>query len=852
MSTKEYGCFYCEGKSFDENGNCNLCGREINISTFLKSNSISDYEIKDVLGRGFYGWTVRGNDGYNDFAIKILPEFRTISTVDKIADVKIKEAVNLSKCQGHKNIVPFFRPLTNKLNIEGQEYSIICLIYRFIPNPITLKDFYNTINELSDVDVINILIGITSAIKKLHDNGLQHFDLHNRNILIVEPSQDDNFVEKYLPIVIDFGSSRPLNNEGPENSQRSDFSYLSKHYFSLSAAFEKINYGNLTNAQRSFVANIKTLARQIADINPTRRIQDFERILKELSSIHRDILLKNKYPSFEEMLRNKNISFSEPLSNVNALSLLPQDITLLFKDRFDWAKKVKKSEPVIITGPRGCGKTMLLKFLSIISRARPLDEETLPEHVYKRLNRENSINFLFSFAERREFFSIDFYHKLLKHDLNLACDFSKEFIKCSILFEVTICLSWLQKEKILVLPEPTINSYIQNIKDLLNLSSIYIDSFEYLLTRIEKRIIELQSMSDITDYKQSLIVSNEIFETISSTLKTSDFFENKEIWFLLDDYSKTVIPEEVQKALNPSLFRVSTNYNIKISSEGSGPYLIDFFGRKYKEGREITFIDLGEIFFLEDETECILFIEDILKGRFENTKIGSLEKLKNLLGEHENNSNFGKYLIGLKKKGLAKFYGFELICRLCSGDMSYTIELFNSLVNGNWDAVVMINQNDQDRIIKQFATRQLEMLRNYSEIGPQLNLFTNSLGSLLRQNLSTRPKKGSKNKIVKPGEYLRIEVEGNDTLTEKAQNLLDFLLSNSVLINGGSGKSRDGKPTKKYYFRRLFAPCFPFSPNRSNSFALKYKDFNKWLEDPASIEKFNFDANLDNSMFERG
>ena len=81
-------------------------------------------------------------------------------------------------------------------------------------------------------------------------------------------------------------------------------------------------------------------------------------------------------------------------------------------------------------------------------------------------------------------------------------------------------------------------------------------------------------------------------------------------------------------------------------------------------------------------------------------------------------------------------------------------------------------------------------------------------------------------------------------MTENQENLRPKIGKSSkadldalILIPGGAGKSRKGLPTKKLYFRRLYAPCFPFSPNRGECIALTWKEYEQWLNDPSTIAK---------------
>ena len=258
--------------------------------------------------------------------------------------------------------------------------------------------------------------------------------------------------------------------------------------------------------------------------------------------------------------------------------------------------------------------------------------------------------------------------------------------------------------------------------------------------------------------------------------------------------------------------------------------LSDTLERQYKEGRELTKLNLGEIYFGASEPERRQFFEDILQARFRATGIGSVEQLKHLLGEHEHAGSFGKYICSHSRLGDARFYGFGLLCSLCSGDVSFIIELFRSLIGSNWAERGPIDIMHQDRLSKEFAQRQLADLRTTADIGPKLFELANHLGTVLRAYLEN-----SKDR-EHVEERLRIVIEGSGKLSGEAQEMQDALLRHCVLISGGSCKSRRGQPAKQLFFRRLFAPCFPFSPTRSGSIELSFQRYEAFLKDPKSLK----------------
>jgi len=305
-----------------------------------------------------------------------------------------------------------------------------------------------------------------------------------------------------------------------------------------------------------------------------------------------------------------------------------------------------------------------------------------------------------------------------------------------------------------------------------------------------------------------------------------------------------MLPPFVQRSYNPVLFKLPSAFRLKVSSEGDGPVFDDHFQRQYKEGRELSKVNLGEVYFSATEHEGRQFFEQILEARFKEVGKGSLTELQHLLGEHPNEDGFGEYICKQARPGDTRFHGFGLLCKLCSGDVSFIIELLYLLTQGRWGKRDAFTPLQQDEIVKRFAQRQLADLRRIADHGAMLYEFAERTGGLLKHYLlASRGKKQA-------DERLRIEIEGTENLSGDAQRRHDALLRHSVLIDGGVGKSRKGLPTRKLFFRRLFAPCFPFSPARKGCIALTVPQYEVWLLSPGQIPSFGDALDEGGGLFE--
>jgi energy-coupling factor transporter ATP-binding protein EcfA2 len=829
MSTKEYGCFFCAGKSNTSTGTCPQCGQPIDIGQHLGALRIEDYRIMSVIGRGFYGWTVKVEDAFQLLAMKIIPALRFENQ-----EMATKEPRALVQCgqPPHPNIARFHRLVHSRVSICGKDVDVSCMVFEYIANARPLRVIIEDDQLLlTRADVVAVLAGIASGLERMHGRGLWHDDLHDDNILVRTVEPDENLRDRYEAKLIDFGSTKQKLDNKPERGARSDYSYLAKHIYGLVARFEKGNLGHLTPLDRSFADQLRRLGHRLDDRDVSRRNLEPKDIAREIRAALEETTTGYEFPTFEEMIDQVHVSLKEPLENTNAINLAPQDIALLFVDSLGWTDRMNKSEPVVVVGPRGCGKTMLLRYLSMSSQARPQKVETSRERVAARLATGPYVGFLVSVAQLRTPFLRSAYKKLEENDKAVAEDFCREFINAHFVLAVLRTVMWLHREKLAAVTKDDIATLGQSASKLLEgLVNGLATDIENLIEVVERRTAELSNLKSPETYKPTSLCRDDVLVQLSRAVLSAGWAKSKECWYLLDDYSVTMLTPFIQRAYNPVLFRLAYGVRIKISSEGDGPILEDHLGRKYKEGRELSRVNLGEIYFQAKEEEGRLFFEHILDARFKEIGRGSLDKLKTLLGEHISEEGFGKYIISLKRPGDTRFYGFGLLCRLCSGDVSFIIELLNLLTQGR-DLVSTkpIPIADQDAIVKRFSQRQLADLRRISDHGPRLYDIAEGLGKLLKNCLIESPNRDD------PDERLRIELEGTGELSAEAQEVQAALLRHSVLIDGGSGKSRQGLPTRRLYFRRLFAPCFPFSPARKGSIALTYQLYQQWILQPTSI-----------------
>ncbi len=842
MSTKEYGCLLCSGKSAKFDGTCPSCGAPINLSADLLTLTIEGMRVTEVLGRGFYGWTLKVEDELPQaFAVKIIPSHRI-----KAGRNPLQEPRSLVQCSPHRNIARFVRSFTTTLSLRETEVEAACMVFDYVPDAQPLRGFIESPPaDLGRADVVAVLSGIAWGLTRMHARDLWHNDLHDDNILVRPVARDEGAAHRFEAVLIDFGSTRPLILDRPNEHERGDYYYLGKHIYGLLDAFQRVRFPKLTQVDRSLVTSLRRLAHRLMDRDASRRADRPEEIAAAIDGAQAESSTGHARPPFEVMHAETKLSFRYPLGNSNALNLKPQDIVLLFRDRLRWISQIERSETVVIVGPRGCGKTMLLRHLSIQNQAWPRRDESRPEDVATRLTQAPFLGFLVSCYDIRSPFLRSGYKYLQDSAPETAEDFCREYFNGQFALEVIRSLVWLRIERMAEISGANLHALARTLNDLLGESvggrrANACADIDVVMERLEKRVVDLSNLLRPEDYLPSNLCRSDVLLLLARAIRTIPLAESRDIYFMLDDYSVTVVQEFVQRAYNPVLFNPSSEIRVKITSEGDGPELGDTLSRQYREGRELTRVNLGEVYFSASEQAGREFLEEVLQARCKETGHGSVARLKELMGEHPDEGQFGAYICkiaahghsgkGSGRAGDARFFGFGLLCRLCSGDVSYVIELLRALVGDDWASIrEPLTAAAQDLIVKRFARQQLRDLKRTPPHGEQLHEFAVRIGVLVRKYLLASTEKKTKD------ERLRIEIEGAGCLSGDALAIHRGLLRHSVLVDGGYGKSRRGEPTRKLYIRRLFAPCFPFSPNRKGCIAISVATYEKWLRHPTSI-----------------
>lgn len=344
------------------------CNRPYSWPLDHPPKKIGDYQVVQPLGRGFYAATYLVKSGRLQVpsVLKVTPAaFYTKG---------IKKTDFFAESQEHRRAAEGTTHLAQIRDVFGDDEGgcdvdfdgVVIPCYVAVLDYVNgrpLRDYLCGDSLLSARGVAQIAIDLLALLAELEEKGVHHNDLHETNILIEELPSDARRAqavdETIRAVAIDFGSLDEASASQPETERLGDVHQVAKHLRTLSnrllhdpTAADDDDY-RLASA-------LDQLAQRMSPERVNQRPVNFE---EQIEGIRDTVFLTDSpwrdpgaLPRFGEAY--------------NAATLKSWYVPKLLVDPGgEWRKRISSSGPQLITGMRGCGKTMLLRALEVHGRA---------------------------------------------------------------------------------------------------------------------------------------------------------------------------------------------------------------------------------------------------------------------------------------------------------------------------------------------------------------------------------------------------------------------------------------------------------------------------------------------------
>lgn len=788
---------------------------------------INEYEIISYINSGAKGYMFQcRNDSINDDrAIKLIPSVSLREDWDN-------EIKKVNELKNHNNVVRYYNH--GKTIINGEEFLYI--MWEFIPNN-SLKNLIESAEVTIPilVDVVSTILQVLYACAVAN---IVHSDLHSGNILIQKENKF-NIDSTYRKIwVTDFGCI----TQHSEKEFMDDYVGLNRL---IHEALRSMNFNLLDG-------NSKSIYRYFNN--------EFSRYLTETNAVVGEyvrnprILLDMLQRSVRGTKEEKKI-LSGGIGDYLAAEHLGDNFEewkAIFVPKFIAIDELLEKNICVLTGLRGCGKTMLFKRLSsyfnlmigepanltasdsfygFYLNARDIAEAFpwLPDYIEETARNQIINNFNLNWS-----LEILTWLKVLAKRENLDLSFLNIFFK----------------------------KYYPNYFSSHNDQNIY-----YLIELIRNEIGKSRLHSEYRSNNWPLVSFDFLEDLVLEIKENTNISKNKPFYFFLDDYSLPMVKSTTQRILNPIIFRRSANIIFKISTESVESFEpIGLNGKVLVDNDDFSLIDCGTITLgKRRKTECKDILFSILQPRIERHPLLHNRNLtlENLLGKTTiDNEKRARFIRGEKIEedvGTINtnnlYQGWEVFRDMWSSDIREMINLFADMVSKekigrlrdlNNNIISDAVQNDvykesggQFMSLLNAATnpseKSLAMDKKY-EYARHLIEIVKAFQEVASFDLKNKNSKNQKNNPIKKAR--RIEITNADN--ELSGDALDYykgLLRYGIFIRDYRGKSVRGKIVPRLYLRSRLIPFFRLTFSKRDSIQMSWDKFVQFLLNPSEFAK---------------
>jgi len=681
------------------------------------------------------------------------------------------------------------------------------------------------------------------ALNILRTLGLRHGDLHQGNVMIARPKVGMIDASRLTVKIIDTGSLEPLGAP-MEPDQKDDHRWFTEHLVDIWNSVRRRK--DLFLAERRFLTESVPLLRSMLEEDRAVALCSPERIQTHFDRTW----TRCQLPEEED-----NVRLQDPFDYIAAEHISSDKLLVgLFAESCPWFKLVSSPDPVLLTGPRGCGKSTVFRRLSlkaVLYKSADDIEKSEVAGFYVSCSADLRNRFGWLTTER---LAQKFRGEVI-HYFNLLL--TREIIQTLIAIgrrddrDSLFGFGLAEENKIH-------NALMERlgVTDAERLRLQGMTPMEHALEIVESHMYECYReilQGSTVGHRTDAAYLSDLTRFLSQEIR---YFGRKQITFLVDDFSVHRLPEPVQFVLNPVIWDRQGSHVFKLSSEKYGAVIVDMLSGTTEATRELREIDCGQMYIdLGDQNKLAAsrqFARELLAMRL--GLAGYEAKPEEILGHSEyEEGSLGKALrarAGQRGRRDDQYHGLETIADLCSGDISVLLEIYRRIFEeGRVDKSTraMVPKHIQHRAIGGVSRDLLNLVKSYVPYGEEMYSMASSFGNLSRRILreAIEQKKGSR---YVASETARIEVDRvpgqpDEEWSSEQKNLMVQCVRRSVFIEMEAGRGRHGfTPTLRWQLRRVYCPAFGTSLAKNTAVKWTTSEFKFFLTNPRECCAYEFET----------
>ena len=830
----KYCCFFCPDvdyseKSLDEP--CPKCLRNYGFPLEKFPEEINDYKLVKSLGRGFYAATYvaeRGSFG-RKVVLRISPQvfYSFFSNKDFESECRLHASV----AEGTEHIVDIREMF--QATVGFGDIDITCNIAEldYIEGKL-LADYLDSIDKLAAPTVAQIAVDLFRIRDELKNKGVNHNDLHAENIIIAKLGRDARRAhaidDSVRAVAIDLGSISDGSLSDFEHGRRGDIHWIWVHLNSLITNLLS-DPDEISDLDNRLAHVLQFIVHSIAPSAENQRTPESSDFISQIeSAYHR---ATEHWRPWREVLTLRTFSESYNAQTMRAWHV-PQ---LLVDPDGQWFNAMRARGPQVVTGMRGCGKTMLLMALQFHARAAQIGQESNKE-IVERIKGDGFIGLFVS-------------ARLLLDQIGTKTETAGDPIARLFLAYGLEAVRSIHHLKDLDEECVAISAY-REISDAIEMC---LETGDYLTNantayELENKLSSLLiSLSRGQKEYKLTIHPSMAFETLVKALRCcSPIWESADVLFLLDDVSTRNLEQYAIEDLLSALLFQSSTCAFKLTSEAQTIELgLKSPGKNHpaRIGRDLNLFDLGAEVYgkikKQGKGNGKEFVEAILQQRARyfaghpdatpRKLLGdvTLETIAKEIGESRTTS--------AKRKSV--YRGISALAGVCVGDIGDVISLYEQILRKEPRNSIPIASKFQSECFQDFcATRLYDLNRRGGFLKNIAKSFAEASYDLLVNSCKNQSFSEVRRIRQYSSLYVRITTGDIEKQTDRLRELID---AGVFVFAGGSNvprtKTRDSNPTQQFKltYRKIYGLVNFIGLAERDRFELSGTDLEEWLDEPS-------------------
>jgi serine/threonine protein kinase len=829
-----YCCFHCPAATYDERSlqdHCPTCGREFGFPLDEAPAEIDRYRILKPLGRGFYAATYvaeRKSGLKGKVVLKVTPK----SFYEFFSGKKFQEECQLHQdiAEGTEHLVKIHDMLADVDVSFGAETLACCVAeLEYIEGPL-LAEYFENKEGVSAQVAAQVAIDLLRLREELEKRHIFHNDLHAGNILIEKLKKERYRANAVDPsvraVAIDLGSAAGRSKSDAVQQRAGDLSRIAEHISRLVAGLLR-DPDRVSDHDFRLASTLQSIFHVLAAPAENTRLPAAQELIRQITLAYEKLPRHSWRSSWREPL-----SLSSFGSYYNALTLEPWHVpALLIDPEGSWLDQISTPGPQVITGMRGCGKTMLLRALQFHARASQAKRES-DAAVIARIRGDRYVG-LFVSAQR-----------LLDKTEGAREGKDDPFVRLVLAYALEAVRSIMRLKDIddghvidhaHRIVAAVLQLVLSGLGDLTE--AVDLDELDFRLSRAL-----VQQSRDAAAIGLQAHASDAFVHLAEAIRGCSESWANSQILFLLDDVSTRYLKAgKIRKLLSALLFQ-SPICAFKITSEVQTMELeLKTPGEDLpaREGRDYSVFDLGsEVYDRIKGRNGKDFVEAILSQRAAHFSAHPDVKPSQILGDI-NLETIAREIAqssSTSSKRKEVYRGITAVAHVCVGDIGDVISLYERIIKAANGRHPVPPQVQCDCFQDHCSHRLYDLNRRGGELKDVARSFAEASYELLVK--SFRDDKKSGRKVSRLRQYCSIYVRVTTGDTGKQMNQLRELIDAGVFVFTGGRprtKTKDSDPILQFKltFRRIYGLTNFIGLAERDRFELSGTGLVEWLSDPS-------------------